>query len=55
MGKSKHNKWFDEYEEVTRSRTGDWEKRRQEKRLAWEQKHAAVNPYDYKDEDQEYE
>lgn len=55
MGKSKHSKWFDEYEDAKRDRVSDWERRRQEKRRAWEQRNAAVNPYDYKDDEQEHE
>lgn len=55
MGKSKHSKWFDDYEENKRERASDWERRRQEKRRAWEQKHSAINPYEHKEDDQEYE
>ena len=56
MGKSKHNKWFDEYEESPAARKNDWERRRQEKRHAWEQKHSTINPNGHQDADsKEYE
>lgn len=46
MGKSKHSKWFDEnYGDDARgkkSRMNEWEARRQQRRIAWEQKSSFV-------------
>lgn len=55
MGKSKHSKWFDEYDDTREIKQRDWERRRLDKRRAWEQKHATINPYEHKEDDQEHE
>jgi hypothetical protein len=43
MGKSKHNKWFDDDYEDKRNRLNDWEQRRVAKRSAWEQKNVVID------------
>lgn len=56
MGKSKHSKkWYDDAIDVHDRKQQDWDKRREEKRLAWEQKQSALKfapkPDDYEDSD----
>jgi hypothetical protein len=56
MGKSKHNKWFeDDYGTKSRDRLSEWEKRRQEKRRAWEQKTQSIAGDNFDESNQEYE
>lgn len=43
MGKSKHNKWFEDDYDNTRGRMNDWEQRRVAKRTAWEQKNVSID------------